>query len=85
MALLLIWIPLCGVQHYISKEDMDQHLFESVTLAIIMKNPLSINQLKFQTHINCPSSLGLRAEDIAAGTGKIRTELPICREETEFI
>lgn len=30
MALLLIWIPLCGVQHYISKEDMGQHLFEPV-------------------------------------------------------
>lgn len=85
MALLLICIPRRGGQHCISKEDMGQHLFEPVTFAFIMKNPSSINQLKFQTHINCPLSLCLRAEDIAAGTGKIKTELPISREVTEFI
>lgn len=85
MALLLIWIPLCGDQLYSSKEDMGQHLFEPVTLAIIIKTPSFTNQLKFQTHINCPLSLCLRAEDITAGTGRTKTELPISGEETEFM
>lgn len=64
------------------RKIMGQHSFEPVTLAIIMKNPSSVNQLKFQIQINCPLSLCLRAEDIAAGTGKTKTELPISREET---
>lgn len=57
----------------------------SVTCTIITKNPKSINRLNSLPQINCPLSLCLRAGDIAAGSGKIKAELSISKEETEFV
>lgn len=85
MALLLIWIPLESSITSPRKIWAIISLNLSFTLAIIMKNPSSINQLKFQSQINYPLSLCLRAEDSAVGTGKTKTELPNRKEETEFI